>query len=533
MRRKASCDGYAMMRPLPFISFTGIEGETMTVHQKILRILTLVLIVIAGVELAAGLLFGAGGLLLTSDGVDSIVSIDADLTLMDGDEIVTEASTPAALGIIAIGLAVVFLVDGAFNLIVGILGFRGSKRPGRLRAFIVLNSIVLAFSIVNAIYTAVTNDALGVESAVSMLIPAFVESLSLYCAITVHRAWKSGTLEERVKPDGKPPLGFIAVFQVIFAVNILASLGLCTFLISGRYELSPADILSFATLVFHGVAFWLIWQRSKAARFWICGFAVFDIVVGTIISIAMGTIGVTERLTSCWFDIVVFLYFFFARKPREVLVNEFTIERQKELVARAWDLWKPTTWNFWRSMIIYFCLFSIVGHWMEAGFCTLIKWGLVAGTYDPTSGIWRDYLSPFPIYGIGMVACALLLFPIKTKLQEALHGRISPLVLSFLINTAVCATLELILGFTQNMPDANGIYPLWDYSDMPFNFMGQICLQNTLAFGAVATLVTWVVFPVLQRQYLKLPEDMRKAIFVAVVVFYALVLCLYVVNFPA
>ena len=83
------------------------------------------------------------------------------------------------------------------------------------------------------------------------------------------------------------------------------------------------------------------------------------------------------------------------------------------------------------------------------------------------------------------------------------------------------------------MPDANGIYPLWDYSDMPFNFMGQICLQNTLAFGAVATLVTWVVFPVLQRQYLKLPEDMRKAIFVAVVVFYALVLCLYVVNFPA
>lgn len=181
-------------------------------------------------------------------------------------------------------------------------------------------------------------------------------------------------------------------------------------------------------------------------------------------------------------------------------------------------------------MIIYFCLFSIVGHWMEAGFCLFIKWGIVPGIYDPNSGIWHDYLNPFPVYGAGMVACAVLLFPIKNLLEEKLGGIVKPLVASFIVNALVCAVIELVLGLTSNMPDANGVYPLWDYSTMPFNFMGQICLQNTLLFGVVATLMTWVVYPALQREYLKLPEPMRQTFFVAVLAFYAIVVCLYVIN---
>ncbi len=197
--------------------------------------------------------------------------------------------------------------------------------------------------------------------------------------------------------------------------------------------------------------------------------------------------------------------------------------------VQAWDIWKPTTWEFWRNMIIYFCLFSIVGHWMEAGLCLFIKYGIVPGIYDPNSGIWRDYLSPFPVYGAGMVACGLLLYPIKTKLEEKLGGIWKPLLASFIVNTLVCAVIELILGLTSNQP-VNGVYPLWDYSTMPFNFMGQICLQNTTAFGVVATLMTWAVWPALQRLSAKMPNDVRKTFFVAVVVFYAFVVCLYLLK---
>ena len=130
-----------------------------------------------------------------------------------------------------------------------------------------------------------------------------------------------------------------------------------------------------------------------------------------------------------------------------------------------------------------------------------------------------------------MVACALLLFPIKNLFEKKLGGVWKPLLASFVVNALVCAAIELTLGLMSNMPDANGVYPLWDYSTMPFNFMGQICLQNVLLFGVVATLMTWVVFPALQRQYLMLPEDVRQVLFVAVIVFYMLVVCLYVINF--
>ena len=36
--------------------------------------------------------------------------------------------------------------------------------------------------------------------------------------------------------------------------------------------------------------------------------------------------------------------------------------------------------------------------------------------------------------------------------------------------------------------------------------------------------------PALQREYLKLPEPMRQTFFVAVLAFYAIVVCLYVIN---
>jgi len=51
---------------------------------------------------------------------------------------------------------------------------------------------------------------------------------------------------------------------------------------------------------------------------------------------------------------------------------------------------------------------------------------------------------------------------------------------------ALCVTLvELVFGVTFNIILKMGV---WDYSHMPFNFLGQICALYTLMWGGLALL---------------------------------------------
>ena len=170
---------------------------------------------------------------------------------------------------------------------------------------------------------------------------------------------------------------------------------------------------------------------------------------------------------------------------------------------------------------------------MEWSVCWLIRWGIVPGTYDPNSGIWHDMLNPFFVYGIAFVFIGLLLFPIKNWLLEKLHGNVPvALVLSFIVNTLFCAAIELALGFACNTPPdpVTGKLPLWDYQDMAFNFMGQICLLNTSFFGVMATLMTWLVYPNLERVFSIIPKDVMNILTVVIIMFFVLVVCMYVIN---
>ena len=123
----------------------------------------------------------------------------------------------------------------------------------------------------------------------------------------------------------------------------------------------------------------------------------------------------------------------------------------------------------------------------------------------------------------------LVLYPIKCALQRRIRNGWAPVLVSFVINTLVCSAIELTLGLLQNQP-VTGVDPLWDYSNMFCNFMGQICLQNSLAFGAVATLMTWIVYPSLERLMGKLSNNAANVLFIVVVVFFAIVFALCCVN---
>lgn len=71
---------------------------------------------------------------------------------------------------------------------------------------------------------------------------------------------------------------------------------------------------------------------------------------------------------------------------------------------------------------------------------------------------------------------------------------------------------------------------MWDYSELPFNFMGQICLQNAIGFGFAATLIVYVVYPVLERLLARIPNDVMNTVCVGVFSFYAILTALYVID---
>jgi len=105
--------------------------------------------------------------------------------------------------------------------------------------------------------------------------------------------------------------------------------------------------------------------------------------------------------------------------------------------------------------------------------------------------------------------CVVLLYPARRWLQAHIHDRITPFVLSFLLNSFVCGAIEFFLGLVVNAQ-----LQLWDYSDLPFNIMGQVCLQNSLCFGVISTAIVWIVYPLIERVVGRTSKDVMNVIFV-------------------
>lgn len=325
-------------------------------------------------------------------------------------------------------------------------------------------------------------------------------------------------------------LGFMRLVQVLFAINIVMSITFLAFLAEDSFSQGFPDILDFLNLIFDGVAFWLIWQRKSAARMFVIGFCIFNIIIGAAYNIATDSFSVSYQVFLSCRDIILIAYFLNSRRVKAVLIQPFSMEKEKEQIDEDIARFQPGRWSFWRNLIIYFCFFSVAGHWMEAAYCTLIRFGFIPGTYDPDSLIWQSWLYPFLVYGFGAVACVLILFPVKVFLQKRIGGVVIPLLVSFVVSALVCTLIELVMGLVLNQPLPDGSLPLWDYRDMFCNFMGQVCLQNAVAFGLVATLMTWVIYPGLERLLGGLSKDTMNIVFIAVVIGFLILFFLYCVS---
>ena len=331
--------------------------------------------------------------------------------------------------------------------------------------------------------------------------------------------------------DGKR-LGFMRFVQfACIAVIVIQAAALLFITKSSNYD--GAWWINFVMLLMMAVTYWIIWNRREHGCTIICAMVIVYLIINLIFYIACGTFSPGVFIVNSFWPIVMLLYFGLSKRAHYTLSRPFKLETRASQLKEEEQLWDLKNPLFWRNLVLYFCIFSVVGHWMEWSVCWLIRWGIVPGTYDPNSGIWHDMLNPFFVYGAAFVVIGLLLFPIKNKLLHVFKGKVAPaLLVSFIVNTLFCAAIELAMGLVLNTPPdpVTGKLPLWDYSNMAFNFMGQICLLNTSFFGIMATIMTWLVYPALEKAFSKIPKDVMNIITVVVVVFFVLVVCMYVVN---
>lgn len=89
--------------------------------------------------------------------------------------------------------------------------------------------------------------------------------------------------------------------------------------------------------------------------------------------------------------------------------------------------------------------------------------------------------------GLAGGLCAMLLYLIFASVSLSVWA-------AYLIGAAVISAVELAFGLLFNVRLKLNV---WDYSFVPFNFMGQICLRFSLVWGLFGILV-WGAVKLLQ-----------------------------------
>ena len=331
---------------------------------------------------------------------------------------------------------------------------------------------------------------------------------------------------DAIKFSAPNKMGFMRVVQLLFAAHIGVVLLWLVLTSRDTVSYNVNTIMDWIMVILEGVAFWMFINRYKVARPLVIGMSVLGLVVPVVVDISLGRFNAGAILTNGAFYIFLILYFALSTRVKATLVNDISLrkgdyEKEDFVINRR-------GWPFFRNLVIYFIVFSLVGHWMEMGMCQFIRMGLVEGQYDPSNTmLWRDVLYPFPMEGAAVVVIALFLYPLFLWLKKKVRPWILAYVISFIAGALLCTVIELSMGLIVNAD-----FHLWDYRENFGNIMGQVCLQNTLAFGVVAAIITWWIYPLLERLLARVPRDIMNIVFVVIAVFGAIIWSLYLIEPP-
>lgn len=197
--------------------------------------------------------------------------------------------------------------------------------------------------------------------------------------------------------------------------------------------------------------------------------------------------------------------------------KKFALTKEDETAYFA-----PKTWSFWRGIIMYFFLFSVVGHWMEIPYC--LSMHALFGIVEDTYAIWEDPLYvPYWVYGAGAAIITVLLLPLKIKLIGRCKTMWGAALQFFIVAVVACAAMECIMGWIVNQPDEFGQYPYWDNSVLPLNIFNQAWLVNDIMLGGVSLLYVWIIFPFCQKACTLIGERATNRVFITILPLFAFI----------
>ena len=339
---------------------------------------------------------------------------------------------------------------------------------------------------------------------------------------------------------GDAPVGLL-VCEGFFAAYLVASFGYAALCPPASFAYDFSLLRAVLVAASSATSLWLLHERRHAGR-WVSLLTILlCVVLCGIDNVWLGSMQAAARIVSLPVaagtvvaEIFCAGFADYALLLDRDLVAALTAGNHLEPAHKdghSWDMpmrKRLRTWEFWRDLFIYFSVFSFLGHWAEILFCRLIVAGVFMGDYDPTNAmLWDQWLFPFSAEGTALAAVVVLLHPFARWLEKR-FGERSPkaVALSFAANGLLCTSIDFLTGITCNLD-----YHLWDYRAMPFNFMGQICLQNSLVYTIAATLVVWVVYPIMDGQLHRSPRDIADGAFWGLVGSYGFLALLHFVDF--
>lgn len=151
------------------------------------------------------------------------------------------------------------------------------------------------------------------------------------------------------------------------------------------------------------------------------------------------------------------------------------------------------------EMLAFFFIYAFLGWCIEVAYAVLNT-----GRFKN-----RGFLNGpvCPIYGFGMVLILLLVEPVQDNL-----------FLLFVFSTLLTTILEFVTGFVlEKIFNAKW----WDYSNLPFNLKGYVCLKFSLYWGLICTFVIRVIHSLINA-LVKITPDLL--MFILLIFFSALIL---------
>lgn len=160
---------------------------------------------------------------------------------------------------------------------------------------------------------------------------------------------------------------------------------------------------------------------------------------------------------------------------------------------------KKETVEYIVNLIWYFIIFSVLGMILETLF------GFI------TMGIWECrkgfVFGPFcPIYGLGAVAIIVLLERFKeSKIKLFIYGMIAGAIVEYLVSFV----LEAMYGAR-----------FWDYSYLPYNLNGRICIRYSSYWGFLSMAMIYLVKPRVDKLINKIPkkETIAKVMLIVLII---------------